>query len=343
MHHRSARALALAALVAAPLPALAQNADQEIRRGLELRRQGRDDEALEVFRRVWETSPSPRARAQMGFAEQALGRWSEADLHVREAAVSGSDPWVSRNRAALDASLAVIDQHMGRLDVRGGPAGATVLVEGRAVGTLPLTEPLRLVAGNVTLTLRADGYAETSRSVSIPARGLARETIELSASRPAVEPAPAPAQAPAAVAPSAPAPSAPAPSTPPPAVVDPRVEQPASSSTQQTVGWIMVGTGGAAILGGLVAQVIREGRISEFNANPMCREFQGNVFGGASCTNLHAGADTAQTAAIVSFAAGGALAAVGAILVLTAPSRNSPRSAWSCEPTLGGASCRFRF
>ncbi|MFO0601559.1 MAG: PEGA domain-containing protein [Polyangiales bacterium] len=333
MQHRISAALLCAALVTATLAAGAQaTGDQEIRRGLELRRAGHDDEALDAFRRAWELDRSPRARAQMGFAEQALGRWADADAHVREAGAAATDPWVVRNRAAIDTAIAVIDQHMGRLDVRGMPVGAAVFVDGRPVGTLPLAQPLRLVAGNVSLTLRADGFAEATRAVTVPPNGMARETVELHP----VAPAPTTPAAPAS--PAAPTSPAEPPQPLPVAPVDP-----SHTSPRRTIGWTLVGVGGAAILGGLVAQVIREGRISEFNANAACREYQGAVYGGGACTDLYGSAENAQTGAIVAFAAGGALAAVGAVLVLTAPSRRVTAAALSCAPSLAGASCRLAF
>jgi len=48
-------------------------ADAAIRRGVDLRRQGQDDQALQEFKKAYELSPSPRALAQIGLAEQALG------------------------------------------------------------------------------------------------------------------------------------------------------------------------------------------------------------------------------------------------------------------------------
>jgi Flp pilus assembly protein TadD len=42
--------------------------------GIALRRQRRDAEALEEFRRSYALRPTPRTLAQIGFAEQALGR-----------------------------------------------------------------------------------------------------------------------------------------------------------------------------------------------------------------------------------------------------------------------------
>src|SRR3982751_2270792 len=82
------------ALVGAARQARADDAEPLIRRGIELRRAGRDAEALEQFRQANQLAPSPRAAAQIGLAEQALGRWLDADGHLRAALAAPSDPWI---------------------------------------------------------------------------------------------------------------------------------------------------------------------------------------------------------------------------------------------------------
>src|SRR5262249_18802318 len=121
----------------------------------------------------------PRTLAQIGLAEQALGRWVIAETHVARALEATADPWIAKHRTALDGALAIIRQHLGSLEVVADVSGAEILVDGRAVGTLPLRAPLRLVAGSATLEVRAAGYQPVVRPLLIPAGGLARESVEL--------------------------------------------------------------------------------------------------------------------------------------------------------------------
>src|SRR4051812_16131890 len=91
-----AAALGLASLLASG-PTVAQVADPAeaaIRRGVDLRRQGQDDQALQEFKKAYELSPSPRAIAQIGLAEQALGRWVDAETHLEAALGSKTDAWI---------------------------------------------------------------------------------------------------------------------------------------------------------------------------------------------------------------------------------------------------------
>src|SRR4051812_7480565 len=54
----------------------AADALELLREGVSLRREGRDEEALQRFQRAYEIGHGGRALAQIGLAEQALGRWA---------------------------------------------------------------------------------------------------------------------------------------------------------------------------------------------------------------------------------------------------------------------------
>src|SRR6185295_12934104 len=77
--------------------AFAEDVDSILRHGNELRRQGRDAEALTEFQRAARIEESPRTTAQVALAEQALGMWPEAESHLSSALGRDSDPWIRKN------------------------------------------------------------------------------------------------------------------------------------------------------------------------------------------------------------------------------------------------------
>ncbi|WP_394827140.1 PEGA domain-containing protein [Pendulispora albinea] len=297
--HRLVFGLATALLLASP-PLAAQSADALIAHGVTLREQGRDEEALAEFRKAYAVAPTPRAQAQMGLAEQALGLWTAAEEHVRAALGAESDPWIAKNRAPLAQSLKTIEQHLGTLDVR-GPAGAEVFVDGGKVGQLPLAHGLRLEAGGRTLELRAPGYQSTSRMVTILPDKTARETIEL---RPLRRPDPDQTTVPGQPPPRA--------SNPPPDAKP--------GSTQRTVGWILTGAGGAAIVTGIVGLIVRNAEVSGYNDDPQCPGMNSPLPNPPQCQSHVSAADRWKIVGIAGLAAGAALGGTGVALVLTAPS-----------------------
>ena len=181
---RLAYLVACVATLALVRPASAAPADQTdklIRRGLELRRAGQDEQALEQFRAAYAVHAAPAAKAQIGLAEQALGRWVDADSDLREALGHKGDRWIDKNEAALRAALATIAQHVGSLQISGSPAGARVSVDDRDVGTIPFSQPVRVVAGEAVVSVSAPGHTEISRKVIVTAGSLTREMFTLHA------------------------------------------------------------------------------------------------------------------------------------------------------------------
>jgi hypothetical protein len=162
--------------------------DQLIHEGVDARRQDEDAKALDLFRQAYAMHASPRAAAQMGLAEVALGRWPEAEAHLEEAVAARNEPWIQKNSKSLNETLARVHQQVGRLDVLGGPTGAEVVIGGEAHGHLPLSKPIRVRAGNVRFEVRAKGYEPETRTVKVEPGQLTRETVVLSAEAPATPP-----------------------------------------------------------------------------------------------------------------------------------------------------------
>jgi hypothetical protein len=172
-------AAAVAAGVLAGGPARADDVESLVKKGVELRRQGREREALETFQRAAKIRETPRVSAQMGFAEQALGKWVDAETHLKAALEAEKDPWVTKNRNVIQEAQRTVALHLGSLEVWGDPAGAEILVDGQPAGALPSSGAIRLPLGEVTVTVRQPGFAEVTRVVQIRAGGLMRENITL--------------------------------------------------------------------------------------------------------------------------------------------------------------------
>jgi hypothetical protein len=159
--------------------AFAQSSDALIREGLALRREGRDAEALDRFERAYSASQSPQALAQMALAEQALGRFVVAEVHLTEAMARRDDRWIATRTGQLQQALASIQAQLGTIELSGGTGGAEVYVDGELRGTMPGANILRVRAGSVALEVRAAGYLPVQRPVNVAAGGTVRETILL--------------------------------------------------------------------------------------------------------------------------------------------------------------------
>ncbi|MGE0784790.1 MAG: hypothetical protein AB7S26_03805, partial [Sandaracinaceae bacterium] len=159
--------------------ALAQGSDALIEQGLELRRQGRDQDALVRFQQAYNIDHSARALAQIALAEQALGSFVEAELHLSQALAVTVDGWISSRRPALQEALGQIQAQLGTVELVGGANGAQVYVNGELRGTLPEAANLRVRAGTVVVEIRTSGLTPVQRQIIVNAGGTAREQLAM--------------------------------------------------------------------------------------------------------------------------------------------------------------------
>jgi tetratricopeptide (TPR) repeat protein len=154
-------------------------AEQLITEGLDLRRAGQDSDALSKFAEAHRIAPTPRAAAQWGLCLQAVGRWSEADVRLSEALKAKKDPWIIKNRSILKESLEQVKTKVARVEVNGGPEGATVLVNGYEVGRYPLAGAVPVNAGNLDIEVVKPGFKRGYRSITIAGGQYERLVIRL--------------------------------------------------------------------------------------------------------------------------------------------------------------------
>jgi hypothetical protein len=330
----------LVMLVMLPTLASADPCVDGVRDGVALRRAGRDAEALTLFRAVAERCPQPRVRVQLAWAEQAVGRWVDAERDLRAALATRDDAWVEQRRARLEQDLVRIREHLGEFQVTGGVAGAEVLLDGAVVATLPMTAPVTAVVGAARVELRREGYYPVRRDVTITAGVVAREEVQM---RP--EPAAPPVVATVAPPVLPPIVLAPPPTEPPPpSHVAPRRGQP--DPAWRTVAWASTVTAAALAASTVGALVFRQVRYDDFQRDPGCFVDRGTgaPAGGGGCTGAHDDVQTASTAAIVTGVAAGAFAAGAVVAWVRARRASSTESvAWSCLPSPTGGACALSF
>lgn len=164
-------------------PAEAQEPAADAARGLvdqgvALRREGRDVEAVALFRQAFVLDASARTEAQLGLGLLAVGEFVSAYDHL-EHALASSDAWITRNRAALQTSLDSAAQHVGLLEVAGDDVLANVSVNGEHVGQLPLAGPIRVQTGRAVIDVTLDGYRSFSADVNVVTGQTSRVSVHL--------------------------------------------------------------------------------------------------------------------------------------------------------------------
>lgn len=265
-----------------------KSADAMITRGLELRRAGKDAEALEMFQHADMLAPSPRTAGQLGLVESALAHWSDAEAHLNASLGTPLDPWVHKNHTLLDQALSIAKSHIGQITIS-GPEGATVTVGGKTIGTLPHQTPVRVGEGTAIVTATAPGYKQFI--MSVPVQAGMQTPLKIALDPIDVRPAEPPA-APAATVQTLP------PSSP--------QELHTHSAWRAWTGGTLVGVGGAAAIWGIV-WIALDGHTSS-----------GSCTAGspADCKPVY----NTKTVGWVLTGAGVATAAVGGVLLYTSKS-----------------------
>jgi hypothetical protein len=299
-----------------------ETANKLVVEGQDLRKAGRDEEALAKFRKAQELAPAPRTLAQVALAEQALGLFPAAEKHLDEALAATTDAWIAKHRQTLEDARKNVADRLGSLDVRTS-VPASLVIDGEAQGATPLAAPLRVAVGPHTLVVTAEGFERGSRSITVERGALARESFTL---------------APVAVVPKE-SHDVKGPGTPPPPVT-----VVVSNGGLRTVGWVFVG--GGALLGVVSGVSFGLGEKNAGDHNTCLKDLSKNCDDLANSTKLwrNVGLGTAI--------GGGALLVGGALMVaLGAPSTKtvgtSKDSAVACAPALGGGlvglGCAGRF
>ena len=301
--------------------------DAPLQRGIQLRKESRDAEALEEFKRSYAQHPTSRARAQIALALQAIGRWLDAETELGAALADRDDPWIARNRDALERARGTIAQHLGTFEGTSDAPATEIFVNGVRV---PPGQPLRVVAGSLVVEARATGYAPVRRAVDVPPSGVARESFAMTKVAPmATEGGAGP------VAVAAPAQER--------RIFDVAAPvAPRESSARLTWGWISLAAGGASLAAGVVATIVRENNAQIYNDESRCPAAERS----RACASQRDTVSVATGAAIGGYVGAGVLLTTGAVLLLGAPRRSaSPApvlSAW-LAPTHGVVSFQQAF
>lgn len=304
----------------------ADPAELRIRQGVEMRRKGRDADALSHFVAAYEISKSARAAAQLGLCEQSLSMWEHSEQHLSEALTLESDPWISRNKDTLLKAREAVRRHLALVKVDSNIGDALVSVNGQVIGKVRDNPSIWLLPGEVSVVVSHPSFDP------IEERHLARAGIDANLRVELVTPVVATDSQPPttlssdssqAALPGSGAENVSAP------IPDRNVYESVNGSWRRYVGWSTIGLGVAGAGLGIFGVLSRERAVSDFN-NDGCSKKAGRVDGGTSCLPLDGDVGRYGKIALFGFVSSAVFVAVGTTLLLLppgGPTRNLGRSA----------------
>jgi hypothetical protein len=302
---------ALALLLAGP--ALAQPsapvdsaaAREQLKVGFKLKQKGDFVGALGHLEESVRLDPKqPKALINLADCEEHVGRWVAAQEHWVRARDLGSVAGMRDIEDEAKKRLSELEAKMPRLVVKIDPAapkGIEVVRDGVVLGAVSIDTPLPTDPGKHVVVARAAGYAEQSFDVTIVEKETKTLVVHPGARLPEV-------------------------AAPPVTASRPPVDKPAgptSGSSRKTIGLVvgavgLVGLGIGGAFGGVALS-----KKSAANADGHCDASGCDAEGNQLRTDAFSAARVSTIAVI-----GGAVAlAGGVVLVLTAPSAASPKTA----------------
>ena len=124
--------------------------------------------ALTKFKRAYEISKDARLLWNVAVCEKELRHYARAaELVSRYLSEGGSLISAEQRRNATDTQRALLAFY-STVKLSGAPEGATVLVDGTAVGQAPLAAPLVLDLGLRRLRVELPGYEPFETSIDVP-------------------------------------------------------------------------------------------------------------------------------------------------------------------------------
>jgi hypothetical protein len=321
-------------LLSAPLPAAAEE-DPALAAFNEAKAHFADGDfvvAAELFKKAWELKPNWKLLYNIGQCEAAAKNYGAALEAFEGYLAQGGDEVSDLRREEVEKELDRFRRLVGYVEVV-APDGADILLDGTVRGTAPLAGTLIVTAGIVhELRVVVDGGDRLVRTLKVTGGQTISVNVPLIGSTTSEE-APSPAEPDSTPAVS------PAPETTPPPPVSP-TPAPARKNRLVPPGIALLAIGGAALIAGVAtgaAALHMNDNLTDQCPDGICPE------------EYHSDNDRMRALAMSSTVlvpAGGALAVVGAVLVIVGmQKKHESRTAVipRTGPGFAGLTCIRRF
>lgn len=173
----------------------------EFERGVAAFQANQYERALEAFQEAYRLAPHPTVRVNIANCYEQLDRPLEALFHFEHFLSEAERPNPAQRRD-VEASIRRLAGRVGTIQLQVTPDGALVTIDDAEQRRAPVTEPVRVVAGQHTVEIRLAGYATERQTVVVEGGSSARVAIRLRRETAVAEaPHPTPRETPTHVAP----------------------------------------------------------------------------------------------------------------------------------------------
>jgi tetratricopeptide (TPR) repeat protein len=168
-----------AAEAAKPSPDAVKEAGERYARGLTLYGDGEFLLALVEFERAYQLSQNYKVLYNIGQVRIQLGRYAKGQEALEDYLQRGGQEINAERKQAVNKDLVMLAERTATLQITANEEGAEISLDGKAVGTSPLSAPLVVDAGEHSLVLRKAGFYDQTQSVTLAGRERSDVKFEL--------------------------------------------------------------------------------------------------------------------------------------------------------------------
>ncbi len=157
-----------------------KEADRHFKSGVAIYKEAKYAEALAEFERAYEIAPHPLVLYNIATCHRELSHYGEAVRYYQRFLSEGKDKVPPARLQEAQAELEAVLARIARvtITVQGGE-GATVILDGQELGTMPIEGPLIVPPGEHRLVVRAEGKQPAERNVRVASGDEVEITLQL--------------------------------------------------------------------------------------------------------------------------------------------------------------------
>ena len=156
-------------------------AKQLFLQGNELRKTGDFERALSYYLKSRALVRSVPNTLNAAICLDQIGRYDEALELYEELLTEMRAELTAEDTAAIGQSMTQLRGRVGSVDVQADAAGASLVIDGRPRGTLPLLAPVRVLPGDHVVLVMKEGFRTFETSVTVAVGATARVEARLEA------------------------------------------------------------------------------------------------------------------------------------------------------------------
>ena len=134
--------------------------------------------ALVEYKRAYDESKNPRVLYNVAVCLKNLRHYARAEVTFKQELTDGAGKISAAEEADVKSAIQALDPFVSTLEVTANETGATLLIDGEAVGQTPFDKPVPIDVGPHEVRLHKDGFVDAVQTTTIRGRDAGEGGLE---------------------------------------------------------------------------------------------------------------------------------------------------------------------